>query len=145
MLMPEQNYGNHVRWFPLFHFVVVPMLLIFFVYQLVRMGQEPSVDRAMLILLAVAVILLNFAARLQALKAQDRVIRLEERLRYREILQPELAARAHDLAPGKMISLRFASDEELAELVQQVLDQELSKAKEIKTAIKQWRADHLRV
>jgi len=124
---------------------VVPLLLIFFIYQLVRLGQEPSLDRGMLAILALAVILVNFASRLQALKAQDRVIRLEERLRYRQVLPSDLAARANDLAPGKMISLRFASDGELAELVQLVLDRKLSKAKEIKTAIREWRADHLRV
>lgn len=141
----NQTYANHVRWFPLFHFVVVPLLLIFFVYQLVRLFQEPTVDRGMLVLVAVAIILLNFAARLQALKAQDRIIRLEERLRYRQVLSPDLASRAHDLAPGKMISLRFASDAELAELVEQVADRKLSTAKEIKTAIREWRSDHFRV
>ena len=142
---PEQNYKNHVRWFPLFHFVVVPLLLLCFTYLIVRFFQEPGPDRGMWVVLALALILMNFAARLQALKAQDRVIRLEERLRYREMLSPEIAANAQNLPAGKMISLRFASDGELAELITRVIDGKVSTAKEIKMAIREWRADHLRV
>lgn len=99
----------------------------------------------MWIVLVFTIILLSIAARLQALKAQDRVIRLEERLRYREALSSDLAARASNLPTGKIISLRFASDEELPSLVTQVLEGKLSTGKEIKSSIKNWRADHLRV
>jgi len=90
-------------------------------------------------------ILLGISARLQALKAQDRVIRLEERLRYKELLSPELAQRASNMPEAQIISLRFASDGELAELVEQVLDGKLKSQKEIKLAVKNWRADHFRV
>lgn len=144
--MPEQQtYANHTRWYPLVHFVITPLLLISLGFQLFRFWQERSLDRGMWLLFVITIILMSLAARLQALKAQDRVIRLEERLRYREVLSPDLAARASQLPTGKMISLRFASDEELPELVTQVLDGKLSTGKEIKMAVKNWRGDHLRV
>ncbi len=141
----QQTYANHTRWFPLVHFVVTPLLVILFGFQIYRFWQEPNLDRLVWMVLVFTIILLSIAARLQALKAQDRVIRLEERLRYREVLSPDLAAKASQLPAGKMISLRFASDAELPDLVTQVLDGKLSTGKEIKMAIKNWRADHLRV
>jgi hypothetical protein len=120
-------------------------LILNVVYQAVRLYQEPSWDRGVFVALSVLLIAISIAARLQALRAQDRVIRLEERLRYREVLTPKLAKRAYNLTIGKMISLRFAPDEELPELVTRVLDGTLSNATEIKSAIKNWRGDYLRV
>jgi len=95
--------------------------------------------------MAIAFIILSVAARLQALKAQDRVIRLEERLRYREILSTDLAEKASNFKPSQIIALRFASDSELPELVSKVISGELNSSKEIKLAIKNWRGDYLRV
>ena len=132
----EQTYANHTRWFPLVHFVTFPLLILNFLYQAFRLCQEPSVDRAVWVVLSVVFMLISLAARLQALKAQDRTIRLEERLRYKELLSPELAKRACELPTGKIIALRFTSDEELPDLVSQILDGKLSTGKEIKTAIK---------
>ena len=96
-------------------------------------------------MMAVVFFLLSLAARLQALKAQDRVIRLEEKLRYREILPADLAEKTAALQTGQMLALRFASDHELPELVQRTLNGEFKDNKEIKTAIKNWRGDYLRV
>jgi len=141
----EQTYANHVRWYPLAHFVIAPLLALIAAYQIVRLYQEPDLDRAFIVILIFVMTLINFAARLQSLKAQDRVIRLEERLRYREVLEPSLAAAACELPAGKMISLRFASDAELPALIQRVVSGELRTSKEIKTAIKEWRGDYLRV
>ena len=145
----NQTYANHTRWYPLFHFVVVPLLALNFLSHLVRLYMaEPNSGRKTLAfwtLLSFTLILLALAARLQALKAQDRVIRLEERLRYREVLSPELAKRAHDLRTGQIIALRFAPDEELAGLVERTLNGEFASNKEIKLAIKNWRGDYLRV
>lgn len=98
-----------------------------------------------MILLAIGLILLSLAARLQALKAQDRVIRLEERLRYQAVLPNDLAQEAAKLKTGQMIALRFASDAELPQLVEKTLNGELQTSKEIKLAIKNWRGDYLRV
>jgi hypothetical protein len=97
------------------------------------------------VLLSVTLILLALSARLMALKAQDRLIRLEERLRYQQLLTSDLLAKTNALTPGQMIALRFASDEELPELVERTLTGEFAKSKEIKMAIKNWRADHHRV
>lgn len=148
--MPKtQNYSNHTRWFPLFHFVVMPLLVLNLLSHLIRLFLAvPESGRKALafwVVLSFALILLALASRLQALKAQDRTIRLEERLRYREVLSPELAQRASDLPIGQIIALRFAPDDELAGLVQQVLDGKLNRQKEIKMAVKNWRADYHRV
>jgi hypothetical protein len=141
----KQSYQNHVRWFPLFHFIVVPLLLFHLVWQVVRLFQDFSWDRVEALILALALILLALASRLQALKAQDRVIRLEERLRYKELLLPELAEKASGLRINQIIALRFASDEELPDLVERTLNGELKDADEIKKAVKNWRGDYLRV
>lgn len=144
--MPEtQNFKNHVRYFPLVHFFLSPILLFNLIWQLVRHYQEPSWDRAENLLMAFAFIALSVGARLQALKAQDRVIRLEETLRYQKLLPADLATQAASLPIGKILALRFASDEELPELVRRTLNNEFQNSKEIKLAIKNWRGDYLRV
>lgn len=141
----SQNYQNHVRWYPLVHFFLTPILLFNLVWQSVRLYQEPNWDRAENVLLAIALIALSIAARLQALKAQDRVIRLEETLRLREILPADLAAQAAQLKTGQIIALRFAPNEELPDLVRRITNGELKTSKEIKQSIKNWRGDYLRV
>lgn len=140
-----QNYSNHVRWFPLFHFVISPLLLILLIWQAVRVYQDPSQGNALLLLLIFVVALIGLAARVQALRAQDRVIRLEERLRYRELLDADTAVKAADLPVSRIIAMRFASDAELPDLVRRVIARELDSPKAIKLAIKDWRGDHLRV
>ena len=145
----QQNYSNHTRWYPLFHFVVVPLLLLNFLSHLVRLFLAPPESGrkilAFWVLLSIVLILMALTSRLMALKAQDRTIRLEERLRYREVLSPELAKRASDLPVNQIIALRFAPDEELSGLVERTLNGEFAKTKDIKQAIKNWRADHQRV
>jgi hypothetical protein len=144
--MPEtQNYKNHGRLYPLVHYLLTPLLLFNLIWQIVRLYQEPNWDRAENLLMAFAFIVLSIAARLQAIKAQDRVIRLEETLRYQKLLPVDLAAQASNLPIGKIIALRFASDEELPQLLQRTLNDEFQNAKEIKLAIKNWRGDYLRV
>ncbi len=140
-----QTYQNHTRWYPLVHFVIFPILVVNLVWAIVCVVMEFDWFRAQYLLLSIAVVLLAFAARLQALKAQDRVIRLEEHMRYHEVLSADLAKRAQSLRAGQMIALRFASDEELPQLVERTLNGEFAKGKDIKQAIKNWRADHFRV
>ncbi len=140
-----QTYQNHVRYFPLVHFILFPVLFFNLIWQSVRLYQDPSWDRAEFVLLSVAFIAMNVAARLQALRAQDRVIRLEESLRYQRVLSPDLAFQAEQLPTGNIIALRFASDEELPEMVQKAINGEFANTKEIKLAIKNWRGDYLRV
>ena len=141
-----QTQATHIRWHPLFHFVLMPLLTFHLVCMAVRLWNHPDWDSAEALLLAVALIILGFLSRVNALKAQDRIIRLEERLRYQRVLPPELAARAcSELNEGQSIALRFASDDELPELSRQVLAGKLEKPAEIKKAIKNWRGDYFRV
>jgi hypothetical protein len=143
--MPDQQtYSNHTRWYPLFHFVVMPLLLIVLVFNAVLLYLEPSWTQAMRLLFALTVILLALASRLQTLRVQDRVIRLEERLRHRQLLSEELARRAGELTTSQLIALRFAADDELAELIERTLNGDFGKNKEIKLAVKKWRGDYLR-
>jgi hypothetical protein len=145
----EQNYSNHTRWYPLFHFVVVPLLILNLLDHLVRIFTASNFDARLeqifWSVFSFTLILLALTTRLMALKAQDRVIRLEERLRYAGVLPPELNARCEGLTSGQIIALRFASDSELATLVEKTLNGEFGGTKQIKLAIGNWRADHLRV
>jgi hypothetical protein len=141
----KQNYQNHTRFHPLFHFVGFPILAISLIYFIVRVFQDFSWDRLMFVFLLVGVIATFFLTRVNALKAQDRVIRLEERLRYKELLPNDLAEKAMNLRTNQMIALRFASDEELPDLVARTLNGEFATGKEIKLAVKNWRGDYLRV
>ena len=144
----QQNYSNHTRWYPLFHFVVMPLLALNFLDHAVRIYTntgDARWEQVFWTVFSFALILLGLASRLQALKAQDRTIRLEERLRYRELLSADLAAKASDMRIGQIIALRFASDGELAGLVERTLNGEFATTKEIKLAIKEWRGDYLRV
>jgi hypothetical protein len=141
----KQTYANHVRWYPLVHFVIFPLLAVLLIWSIVNLVMAPSSGNLWNLLLIVGVVLLSFAARLQALKAQDRLIRLEEKLRYRDLLDSDLCSRAESLRTGQMIALRFASDRELGELLERVLNGELQTSKEIKMAIREWRGDYVRV
>ena len=143
--MPEQNFANHARYFPLFHFVVIPIFGLNFIFQAFRFYQEPGLDRGVWIVVCLGFILLALAARLMALKAQDRVIRLEERLRYKELLPADLAGKSNALRTGQIIALRFASDDELSGLIERALNGEFATTNDIKKAVLNWRADYLRV
>jgi len=144
--MPDsQNYSNHTRWYPLVHFVIQPLLVINLLCQLVRFFMSPGWERGFWVLLSIVFILMTIAARLQALRVQDRLIRLEERLRYTALLTPDLNARAAALSNGDLIALRFASDAELPSLIERTLNGEFEKARDIKREIVNWRGDYLRV
>jgi hypothetical protein len=141
----QQSYENHVRYFWLFHFVLFPLLTLNLIYQAVRLYQEPSLDRVVFTILSIVFIGMILAARGQALKVQDRLIRLEEQLRYARVLPAELASRASELRLPQLIALRFAGDDELPELFRRACDGELATSKDIKLSVKNWRGDHQRV
>lgn len=145
MSQTEQNYKNHARWLPAFHFFVLPVFLVNVVYVARLALGDPSLSTGFALLVALALFMTALLARTQALKAQDRVIRLEMRLRLREVLPPDLHPRIIELTPEHMIGLRFASDGELPELVRQALAGTLTTTKSVKEAVKDWQADHLRV
>ena len=144
--MPEtQNFQNHTRYHAPFHFVFAPLALINLIWSGYNFLRHFDADSLHWLLVAFILLVVGLLARTSALKAQDRVIRLEENLRYQKILSPELVKKAEALTPGQIVALRFASDAELSGLVQQTLDGKFEKGKDIKLAVKNWREDHLRV
>lgn len=143
--MSEQNFKNHVRFVPLYHFFALPMLVVNFGWSIYRwIAAGFSIGGLEWVLTSAALFFGVVYPRLFALNVQDRVIRLEERLRYERVLPEELRWRADELTVDQFVSLRFASDEELEKLMQKVLDGKLTKRKAIKQLIKNWRPDSLR-
>ena len=140
-----QNFANHTRFVPPFHYVALPILLANLIWRVVGLFDGFTVEAGMNVLVAVALILVALFARLFALGAQDRVIRLEMQLRMRELLPEDLQGRINDFTPTQMVGLRFASDAELPELARKVLDESISKATPIKKMITDWRGDYFRV
>jgi hypothetical protein len=143
--MTEQTFENHAKFVPSYHFFALPVFAINFVwsvYRLVKLGI--SFEGIFGVILAAAFVVLVFRARLFALGVQDRVIRLEERVRYERMLPADLQARCGELSIGQIVSLRFASDAELPALARKVLDEKLTERKAIKQLIKNWKPDYLR-
>lgn len=143
--MAEQNYSNHVRFVPTYHFFVLPVLLLNFIwsiYRLIRPGF--SWDTLIHLLVAAALFVLAFNARVFALTVQDRVIRMEERARMARLLPDDLKPGIGNFTKDQLVALRFASDEELPELARKVTTDKLSDIKTIKQMVKRWRPDYLR-
>jgi len=140
----KQNFESHVKVVPLYHMFVFPIFMINIVWRLILLKDGISFASVMNVLLAVAFMILALYARLFSLTVQDRVIRLEMRLRMERILPPELRARIADFTVPQLVSLRFASDEELPALARQVLEEKLNDRKTIKKRIRDWQADFLR-
>jgi cellulose synthase/poly-beta-1,6-N-acetylglucosamine synthase-like glycosyltransferase len=146
-----QTFANHTRLDPSFHLFIIPvfvltlvMSLVNFFYHLLHGGLRHSLHSFLLILLAAAALTLVFKVRLYALRVQDRVIRLEERLRLMQVLPEPLRTRIPELTESQLCGLRFASDAELAKLTERALKEKLSR-KEIKRSIQNWRPDYWRV
>jgi hypothetical protein len=140
-----QSFANHTRWQPPFHFFVVPVMLINFIWSVVQFVRTPGWNSGWWIVVSLALLVLAFLVRINPLKAQDRIIRLEERIRYQQVLSQALLAKASALSEAQMIALRFAGDDELEEVVSAVLAGQFTKTSEIKRAIQNWRGDTFRV
>ncbi|NIP79868.1 MAG: hypothetical protein GWN79_01460, partial [Actinobacteria bacterium] len=125
---------------PAYHYLLFALVLAVVIWSVIRLVEDPSLDRVMVVLLAVVLVLTAFYARAFPLRVQDRVIRLEERLRMETLLPDDLRSRIGEFTTGQLIGLRFASDEELPELARKVLDEGLTDRKSIKQAVKNWRA-----
>lgn len=139
--MPAQSFKSHTQWDPLFHFVLSPILLINVILAVKHAWSYPAYTTVLAVVMAMAIFLLAFKMRIYSLKVQDRVIRLEERLR----LQGQLpAAEIAKLTEKQLVALRFAADDEVAPLAQKALAGNWNQ-KQIKAAIKTWRPDHFRV
>lgn len=140
-----QNYSNHVRYHAPFHYVLMPLMTVYLISAIAQLLRHPGWDTILHFILTVIVLVTMFLARTYAMKVQDRVIRLEEALRYQRVLPADLAHRATSIPLRFVVALRFASDEELSDLVTKTLEGKFAKPAEIKQAVKNWRADLLRV
>jgi hypothetical protein len=143
--MAEQSFANHVRWVPAFHYFVMPVMALNFGWSIYRWKVAGfSLDAFISVLTAAALLMLMAYARMFALKVQDRVIRLEERLRLEKLLPADLQPRIGEFTPGQLVAMRFASDAELAALARKVLTDNVRSARAIKQMVQTWRGDYLR-
>ena len=140
----KQSFKNHARMDPYFHYVLIGILLINLVVWITVALRNHSLLAAWQIILGVGLFLLAFKARSYSLKVQDRVIRLEERLRLATLLPEPLRLRIPELTEAQLVAIRFAPDTELPLIVETVLKEKLT-PKEIKQLIQNWRPDYWRV
>jgi Family of unknown function (DUF6526) len=143
--MAEQNYSNHVKFVPTYHFFVLPVFVLNVVQSIISMVRLGLTwNGAVHFLTALALLVFAFNARVFALTVQDRVIRLEERLRFARLLPDDLKPRIEEFTRGQLVALRYASDEELPGLAHKVLNDKVTDVKAIKKMVQHWRADYLR-
>jgi len=139
-----QSYKNHARFLPPYHFFVMPVLLVNFLNTGRHLFQQMTLHNAWEVVFALGLLALGLFSRVQALTVQDRVIRLEERLRLRQLLPADLHPHIDTLTHRQLVALRFASDQELADLVREVIAGQLATPKDIKLKVRNWRPDFLR-
>jgi uncharacterized membrane protein YheB (UPF0754 family) len=139
-----QSFKNHGRIVPMFHIGVFGIFIINVLWALSQLRGGVTGQEVMNLLLGIGLLLLFFSVRAMILRVQDRLIRLEMRLRLRDVLPADLQTNIPQLTVGQLIALRFASDAELAELVREILAGRLTSRKDIKMRIKDWQADYLR-
>jgi hypothetical protein len=145
--MPDaapQDLASHARYVPGYHFVLSTLLLLVLGWAITNLVRAPGVPTALGMVLAISLILMYWYMRVFAVTVQDRVIRLEERLRMASLFPADLQHRIPEFSPEQLVALRFASDSELPTLARRVLDERVADAKAIKRMVREWRADHLR-
>jgi hypothetical protein len=140
----EQNLRNHGRIDPPFHFVSFAVLVVNLIIAICYAVRHFNIFSAWIVILSIAVFIPFFKLRLYPLKVQDRVIRLEERLRLQALAPAEWHAQIYRLTEDQLIALRFAADDEVVVLAKQALEQDLTR-KQIKERIKSWRPDNWRI
>jgi uncharacterized protein DUF6526 len=143
MAQKQQTFQNHTRLDPLFHLFLGPLSFILLIAAVTSFVRNVGWTTGLHVLAGIWAVVATFKIRLYALKVQDRVICLEERLRMRELFSEPLKSRIGEFTESQLIGLRFASDAELPALAEKAL-QGLNQ-KQIKTAIKSWRPDYFRV
>jgi hypothetical protein len=139
-----QSYASHAKIDPAFHFFVLPVLLINIIVVAYLLFRHPGIGGAWVLLVSVALLVLAGRLRSWATHLQDRVIRMEERIRLTAILPEPLRSRIAELSDSQIVGLRFASDAELPALFQRAIDEKLSR-RDIKKAITDWRPDYSRI
>ncbi len=142
--MAEQSFQSHAKWVPPFHFFVLPVLLINIGFQIYWCVKAFSVNGVVSVLLGAALFVGMVMSRVTAMKVQDRVIRIEERIRFERVLPADMHARIGEFTIDQIVALRFASNAELPELARKVLDEKIVDRKAIKQLIKTWRPDFAR-
>lgn len=145
MSRDPQTFENHARFVPGYHYVLFALLLLALVWEVSRLLTGFSVERLVDVVLVVALVLTASYARTFPLGVQNRLIRLEERLRMQQLLPDDLKARVPEFTTPQLIALRFASDAELPDLARRVLEEGIVDRKAVKKLIRHWRADHERI
>jgi hypothetical protein len=139
-----QAYANHRKFVPLYHFISFTILLVNQIWAIVRLVRNPSWESGFGVLLAFALLCIFWYVREFPLAVQDRLIRLEMRLRLQQLLPADLRPRIHELTVPQLVGLRFASDAEMTDLVRDVLANNILDRETIKKKIKNWQADNQR-
>jgi hypothetical protein len=145
MAEETQTFATHRRWIPAWHFFALPVLTINVFVVAMQTWRAPSLINGWAVLVAVALVTGIFISRSMPLRAQDRIIRLEERIRLERVLPGDMRGRIGNLTAEQFIGLRFAPDDEVPELTKRALNGELNTRADIKRAIRNWRPDHMRV
>ena len=144
MAQPVQTYVNHKRIVPAYHGVTFSLLILLLIWWGVLLVRGFTGERLLGLLTTLVLGSLFFHGRTFALRVQDRVVRVEERLRMERLLPGDLRSRIGEFSLGQLIALRFASDAELPGLARRVLEERLTDKDQIKQLVREWRADHLR-
>jgi hypothetical protein len=144
MTQPVQTRENHAKYDPAFHFLLAPLSFILFIWSLVNLYHAKTSQSALMAAGFFTLLALVFKTRIYSLKVQDRLIRLEERLRLGALCGEALRTRISQLTERQLIALRFAGDAEVAALAARALDENLQ-PKQIKAAIQNWRGDYFRI
>ena len=139
-----QTYANHRKFVPLYHFVASSIFAVNQVWAIVRLVRSPSWETGFGVVLAFALLVVFYYLREFPLKVQDRLIRLEMRLRLQQVLPADLRPRIQELSAAQLVGLRFASDAEMTDLVRDVLANNIQDRETIKKKIKNWLADNQR-
>ena len=140
-----QTFSSHRRFIPAFHFFALPILLINMFVVAMQFWKDPRLVNGWALLVAIALAIGIASSRFMPLRAQDRIIRLEERTRLERLLPADLRGRIGDLTERQLVAIRFAPDNEVPDITRRALSGELKSPGEIKRAIKDWRGDYFRV
>jgi hypothetical protein len=140
-----QTFATHRRWIPAWHFFALPVLVANVFIVAARFWRDPRLVNGWATLVAIALVTGIFISRSMPLRAQDRIIRLEERIRLERVLPGDMRGKIGNLTAEQFIGLRFAPDDEVPELTRRALNGELKTRADIKRAIRNWRPDTMRV
>jgi hypothetical protein len=139
-----QDYRNHRRFTPLYHFVTMPLVATYLGWSISRVWNDANADTWYMLVGALAIFFLYLVARMQPLKVQDRVIRLEERLRLTRLLPADLQPHIESIRASHLLALRFADDAEVPDLVRAIIADPRISPDLVKRSIRNWRADWFR-